>query len=408
MSFRDPHRATLLLSIVLAFGCAARAPAPPLTPPEVTEPDWQYALMIDASSSSSTLQIFRWADGTNGALPIIEAAPGGEPSESWTYRVHPGLSAYAGRPAEAAGSLGPLIEYAVDKLGDPATLAETPIHLRATAGMRLLPEDRQVEILMAIGSYLYETPFGSYSARVITGAEEGTYGWLSVNYRFGDLEHGRTVGALDLGGASAQITFHPLHPPRAHGQVVDLGFRSYELYTQSYLGLGQDKARETIDSPDCFPVGYPMAGGRLGRGDFDTCGRAIRAEFAVPCSEDDEPCSLFGVYQPPLEGDFLALSVYEYVADFFDLGERIVPSAVANAGRDFCSTDWPALVERKPEIEDDPYAPLYCYAAAHVEALLTDGFGFPADSERIAVPSSAQGAPTGWTLGALLLELSRR
>ncbi len=389
---------------------AAAAPAAPARPADARA--WHYVLMIDASSSASTLEIFRWHARDGSGLPVIETATGDDPTEPWRTRVKPGLAAYAGRPAEAAKSLEPLWDYALGKLGSGSPTTRTAaVHLRATAGMRLLPEAEQAAILDAVRAALASSPFGSSSARVITGAEEGIYGWLTVNYVLGHLEHGGpfpTVGALDLGGASTQITFQPLDYPRDNGQMVHLGRNAYHLYTRSYLGLGQDEARERVNSPDCFLAGYPMPDGRAGRGNYDACGRAIRAVLAVPCSEDDEPCSLLDGDQPPVYGEFLAFSVYAYAADYFDLDQRLRPAELAAAGRAFCATDWPAWIVREPAIADDPFVPNYCFAAAHIEALLTDGFGFPADTERITAPLRVQGTPIGWTLGALVHELAGR
>lgn len=391
----------------------APVPTPPTPGPSVTSTaPWRYALMIDASSSASTLQIFRWRDQDGGRLPQIEAAPGRHSDETWEKRVKPGLASYAGQPEKAAASLQPLLEFALDKLGQlPAEPANATVYLRATAGMRLLPEEEQAAILESVRSYLDSLPFGESTAEVITGADEGVYGWLTANYVLGHLDHGGpfpTVGALDLGGASAQITFQPLDFPREHVREVTLGRNTYHLYTRSYLGLGQDVAREKVDSPDCFLEGYPLTGGRKGRGDFDACRAAIRAELSVPCSEDESPCPLLTGHQPPVYGDFLALSVYAYAADYFSLDERLIPSEVAASGRSFCATDWLAWVDRDPEIAGDPYAPTYCYAAAHIETLLTDGFGFRSDTERITAPLRVQGIPIGWTLGALVYELAGR
>jgi Golgi nucleoside diphosphatase len=45
------------------------------------------------------------------------------------------------------------------------------------------------------------------------GEEEGVYGWISVNQAYGTLlqEQENTLGSLDLGGSSMQITFFPKH-----------------------------------------------------------------------------------------------------------------------------------------------------------------------------------------------------
>ena len=427
---RKLHRFELVLGaglVLLGIGCAsASPPSAPLAESDAEtgstgstdstgSTGWRYALVIDASSSASTLHIFEWMPAIDSRLPRIEAAPRtGSPGakaagEGWEKRVKTGLDSYRGRPNEAAASLEPLIEYALDKIGgDPATLARTSVLVRATAGMRLLEASHQAEILSSIDRYLESTPFGSTSTRVISGAEEGLYGWITVNYILGHLEHGGrfpTVGALDLGGASTQITFQPLDFPKRLAETITLGSNTYHLYTKSYLGLGQDRARETVASPACFLVGYPTPQGP-GTGDFEACRTAIHEALTVACPEDEQSCSMFGSYQPPLYGDFLALSVYAYTADFFGLRERMRPEDLEVAGREFCSRNWQRWLADEPEVADNPYLPLYCYAAVHVVTLLTDGFGFPADTDRISAPLKVQGSAIGWTLGALLYELA--
>jgi apyrase len=366
--------------------------------------------VIDASSSASWLQIYQWRSTPDNGLPEIQVAPypRNRDTAAWEKKVSPGLGDYAERPAEAARSLEPLLEYALERIGDDeATLSQTSVYLRATAGLRLLSPEKQEQILESVRSHFAELPFGSFSARVISGVEEGVFGWIAVNFILGHLSHGGpfpTVGALDLGGASTQITFLPLDHPRSHGQQLRLGENTYHLYTHSYLGLGQDQARERVASPACFLVGYPIPGGGIGTGDFRACRGAIREVLADSCSEG--PCSLFGVYQPPVYGEFLAFSVYAYAADFFGLAERLSPSTLEATGSRFCQTDWRELVASDSSAADNPFLPNYCFTAAYVVTLLTDGYGFPPDTDRIRAPLRVQGAQVGWTLGALLYELA--
>ena len=406
-----------MFALLALIGCGSLPTSPPVA---MNEPralaaekaagSWHHALVIDASSSASSLQSYQWRPVPNDGLPQIEPSPFPRRStdETWELKVKPGLSAYTQRPEEAARSLQPLIDFALDKLGDdPETLRNTSLFLRATAGMRLLPLEEQSEILAAVEEHFDRLPFGRSSARVISGEEEGVYGWIAVNYVLGHLEHGGpfpTVGALDLGGASSQITFVPLDYPRSHGRRIRIGHNDYYLYTSSYLGAGQDEAREAIASRACFLLGYPTPAGEVGTGEFDTCRRAIRDRFERPC--DDGPCSLFGVYQPPLYGEFLAFSVYAYAADFFDLGERLVPDLIAERGAEFCARDWTKMVAEDPDLATNPYVPNYCYAAAHIVTMLTDGFGFSTSSERITAPLRVQGSTVGWALGALVFELA--
>jgi Golgi nucleoside diphosphatase len=409
-------------ALAVAFtvvGCASYRPAatPGSAVPSVGGGDgaaseWRYVLIIDASSSASTLEVYQWQPRGIGQLPRIEPAPFPVPAngKAWEHRVRPGLSAYANRPRDAARSLEELVDYALDKIGnDPEVRAATTLSLRATAGMRLLPEDQQEEILAAVENYFSSLPFGSTSARIIDGTEEGVYGWIAVNYLLGHLEHGGafpTVGALDLGGASTQITFVPLDYPRRHAQPVTIGDNTYHLYSVSYLGLGQDESRERIASPECFLAGYPLADGSAGTGDFDACRGEIREAVSSAC--ENGPCSLFGTYQPPLYGDFLAFSVYAYASEFFDLREQLIPERIAEQGRDFCARSWDEVLAADPGAAENPFLPNYCYTAAHVTTLLTDGFGFSPTSDRITAPLRVQGKKVGWALGSVVYDLAGR
>lgn len=85
-----------------------------------------------------------------------------------------------------------------------------------------------------------------------SGDEEGSFGWLTANYLLGtfDISPGDTpkpsIGALDLGGASTQITFQPSSDILAGYFPIYLGLKEevqYDLYSHSFLRFGQDQAR---------------------------------------------------------------------------------------------------------------------------------------------------------------------
>lgn len=174
--------------------------------------------------------------------------------------------------------------------------------------MRLIPEQRQQDILEATCSLLKKDypfrlnteneqgPCGE-SVRIISGEEEGMWGWVAVNYlmdgfghmphsssslhdptllplpklekeKQGSLEtdipptlvdpnqHTPTFGFLDMGGASTQIAFSPTfeelkesgYPAEElksvslrllSGQVVE-----WPVFVASWLGFGTNKARD--------------------------------------------------------------------------------------------------------------------------------------------------------------------
>jgi apyrase len=69
---------------------------------------------------------------------------------------------------------------------------------------------------------------------VISGEEEGTFGWVAVNYLQNTLsaDPSTTIGALDMGGASTQITFAPQDEVLSSYFPVHLNGNYYPLYTQ--------------------------------------------------------------------------------------------------------------------------------------------------------------------------------
>jgi Golgi nucleoside diphosphatase len=68
--------------------------------------------------------------------------------------------------------------------------ARTPVHLMATAGVRMLPADARERILQEARSALKGSGFlfRPEWARTITGQEEGLFGWVSINYASGALQ----------------------------------------------------------------------------------------------------------------------------------------------------------------------------------------------------------------------------
>ena len=97
----------------------------------------------------------------------------------------------------------------------------TPLTLRATAGLRLLPEGPAAAdaIMDAVRSKLSRTGFDvkSRDVSILSGGDEGLYGWVAVNYLLGRIGGGgagevgsekkTTVALADLGGGSAQLSY---------------------------------------------------------------------------------------------------------------------------------------------------------------------------------------------------------
>jgi Golgi nucleoside diphosphatase len=100
--------------------------------------------------------------------------------------------------------------------------AETPLWLKATAGMRMLPQDKSDAVYANVRKFLMDKEhcpflFDPSWAKTIPGNDEGAFGWISFNYLMKLVGPKRAPGAtspyavVEMGGASAQVEKHQQH-----------------------------------------------------------------------------------------------------------------------------------------------------------------------------------------------------
>ncbi|TKY90776.1 hypothetical protein EX895_000774 [Sporisorium graminicola] len=227
----------------------------------------QYALMIDAGSTGSRIHVYRF--NYCSASPELE--------HEHFEKITGGLSDYGTNPAAAADSLRPLLKSALEQV--PHSLRKcTPVAVKATAGLRLLPGKQAEDIIKAVRHMLEnEFPFpiadgknadgskASKGVEIMEGKDEGVFAWITVNYllnRIGSSssEKLETAAVMDLGGGSTQIVFEPSFPSALQGmqpgehvyQFNAFGTKPHTLYQNSYLGYGLMQARMSINSLAAF------------------------------------------------------------------------------------------------------------------------------------------------------------
>ncbi|KAJ7160290.1 nucleoside phosphatase family-domain-containing protein [Mycena filopes] len=163
-----------------------------------------------------------------------------------------------------AGSTGSRIHiYKFNNCGpSPAYEYEcTPVAVKATAGLRLLPGSQSADIVKAVTDHLRDDyPFAlpdkaADAVAIMDGADEGVFAWVTANYLLGTVRadsapNKPTFAVLDLGGASTQIVFAPkegapLHEGE-HKYDLNFGGRTRVLYQHSYLGYGLMRARASV------------------------------------------------------------------------------------------------------------------------------------------------------------------
>jgi GDA1/CD39 (nucleoside phosphatase) family len=131
----------------------------------------------------------------------------------------------------------------------------------ATAGMRIAEHENALQS-QALWSSLQSKlqarvgPGVRVAARTLTGFEEGLFAWLAVRDGRGDSR----FGIAEMGGASAQVTFPCPDCDAADDAVrlVRVQGAPLQMYSYSFLGLGQDEAPKTLGQPASCAYGIGL------------------------------------------------------------------------------------------------------------------------------------------------------
>ncbi|XP_027728277.1 ectonucleoside triphosphate diphosphohydrolase 3-like isoform X2 [Vombatus ursinus] len=416
---------------------------------EVLGPGLKYGIVLDAGSSRTTVYVYQWPAEKENNTGVVNQ----------TYRCSvkgSGISSYGNNPQAVPKTFEDCMQRVKEKI--PADLHKSTLaHLGATAGMRLLRlqnESAAREVLASIQTYFESQPFDFRGAEIISGQEEGVYGWITANYLMGNFleknvwntrsppHGGETTGALDLGGASAQISFVPEeeagHSANSTVQVSLYGY-TYTLYTHSFQCYGRDEAEKrflarlfqnsthkgklvnpcyprdyvttlTMEHifgslcteelrPASYDPGYKIA--LEGTGDPTLCREKVYSLFDFQVCHDREDCSFDGVYQPKVKGTFVAFSGFYYTANALNLTGSSPLDAFNSSTWDFCLQSWSQL--RLVPKFDEVYARSYCFSAHYIYHLLINGYKFTRQTwPNIHFKKEVENSSIAWSLGYML------
>uniref|UniRef100_A0A8C9P6K0 Ectonucleoside triphosphate diphosphohydrolase 2 n=1 Tax=Spermophilus dauricus TaxID=99837 RepID=A0A8C9P6K0_SPEDA len=199
----------------------------------------QYGIVLDAGSSHTSMFVYKWPADKENDTGIV-----GQHSSCDVQGG--GISSYADNPSGAGQSLVECLEQALRDVPKERH-AGTPLYLGATAGMRLLNPEASATVLAAVTRTLTQYPFDFRGARILSGQDEGVFGWVTANYLLENFIKG-TLGAMDLGGASTQITFETAIPAEDPANEVQLRLygQHYRVYTHSFLCYGRDQVLQRL------------------------------------------------------------------------------------------------------------------------------------------------------------------
>lgn len=208
-----------------------------------------YVVMIDAGSTGSRIHVYEF--NTCVSPPQLL-------SEEFKM-LNPGLSSFDTDTKGAAKSLDPLLEVALKKVPE-AKQGCTPVAVKATAGLRLLGQEKSDAILAEVRAHLEKDyPFAVVEGNgisIMDGKDEGVFAWITTNYLLGNIgleEKIPTAAVFDLGGGSTQIVFEPdfadseAMAEGEHKYEFTFGNRDFTLYQFSHLGYGLMEGRNKVN-----------------------------------------------------------------------------------------------------------------------------------------------------------------
>ncbi|XP_076273539.1 ectonucleoside triphosphate diphosphohydrolase NTPase [Rhynchophorus ferrugineus] len=389
-----------------------------------------HAVVIDAGSTGSRVLAYTFHKSYLGGYLVLD-------KELFEYNK-PGLSSFAKEPQKGADKIEVLLEKAKKEIPQEYW-AKTPLILKATAGLRLLPAEQAESLLNAIRDLFKKTPFltDDDSIEIMDGTDEGIFSWFTVNFLLNKLNSSpsQTVAALDLGGGSTQVTFSAMTPSslrqkeNIHEAVSPNG--PIPVFTHSYLGLGLMAARKAVISfqnADNFNVtcecvnpivrnkkfhyhgndyyvsglekDYPtmlVEGGDYYNGemkpivDFSKCSEII-ADYVHNISNTNKPPD-----ELPLKTIFAFSYYYDKASQAglidFAKGGQVKVDDFKSAALRTC---------REPNVDQ----PFICMDMTYIWLLLEQGFGLSLDTT-IYLYKKIRGHEISWALGAAYNVLER-
>ncbi|XP_069772167.1 ectonucleoside triphosphate diphosphohydrolase 5 [Narcine bancroftii] len=367
-----------------------------------------YGIVFDAGSTGTRIHIYTFVQKNPEPPQLFN-----EIFES----VKPGLSAYVDDPEQGAETVRGLLNIAKQAIPSTHWLA-TPVILKATAGLRLLPKQKAQALLLEIQELFEDSPFlvPDDCVSIMNGTYEGILAWITINFLTGHLYSAKknSVGILDLGGASTQITFLPQKERTLHAAPVEyissfeMFNNSYKLYSHSYLGFGLKVARLTVlgaleqkadetkrYKSSCLPpflkaewkfsgVNYKFGGMKGVPSSFQSCYTEVIKMIQKKLDQQDEIKSR----------TFYAFSYYY---------DRAVDAGLIDheKGGTILVTDFALKAEKvcKDLNVETTGSPFLCMDLTYIAALLKEGFGFY-DDTKLHLTKKVNDIETSWSLGA--------
>lgn len=137
----------------------------------------KYAVIFDAGSTGTRVNAFEFHISQSNQLVL---------GREFFFPVEPGLSSYHKEPQKAAAPIEMLLvkvrEFVPENLW-----SSTPLVLKATAGLRLLPSREADNLINTVKDVFSHSEFyvPDKAVEIMDGVDEGIFSWFTVNILLG-------------------------------------------------------------------------------------------------------------------------------------------------------------------------------------------------------------------------------
>jgi len=204
----------------------------------------RYLVLLDAGSVHTTVYTYRYSYSGPGSVSVKET----NNCDIGTS----GISSFKSDPVGAAKFVAkhPCLLNSIYQIPQ-SSRAQSSIDLVSTAGMRIIRLADPIIAGEMIGNLTQQlqllanktAPGMTASAAIMEGEDEALAGWVTA-VKLTDGEPGKTVAALDWGGASAQITFPVDSDFDGPKTTVVFNNVSYDVSAESFICYGQAESRK--------------------------------------------------------------------------------------------------------------------------------------------------------------------
>ncbi|MGH0140350.1 UNVERIFIED_CONTAM: hypothetical protein FKN15_048100 [Acipenser sinensis] len=422
---------------------------------DTEDPSLNFGVVVDCGSSGSRVFVYYWPPHNGNPHSLLDIRQMKDQNRiPVVKKIKPGISTLASTPDKASDYLQPLLSFAADHIPKKKH-KETLLYILCTAGMRLLPESQQVAILEDLNTDIplqFDFLFSSSHAEVISGKQEGVYAWIGINFVLGRFDHAeegedtvvtvttdsqtqhpvsrkRTVGVLDMGGASLQIAYEvpttvsfasPEQEEAAKSVLAEFNLgcdvqhtqHVYRVYVSTFLGFGGNMARQRYEDHLINSTVYKS------RVSGDQTGMSATSSSPDPCL----PVGLTDTVQSGGQTVFLRgqgdwSRCQEVVRPFLGKTNGGTSSLIGESTRhpststiDYCATKWSTLKQRLDSklftSQTDLHRIKYqCFKSAWMYEVLHTGFQFPKDYPNLKTAQLVYDKEVQWTLGAILFKI---